>query len=92
MTAAGASPLLSRSAGIKVFVCLAGAYLLSYALRSINAAIAPELVAEFSLSNTDLGYLSSAYFLGFAGCGGTCRAANLHALCVLTALYFPSPY
>ena len=66
MTAAGASPLLSRSAGIKVFVCLAGAYLLSYALRSINAAIAPELVAEFSLSNTDLGYLSSAYFLGFA--------------------------
>jgi len=58
--------LLSRGNAIKVFFCLASAYLFSYALRSINAAIAPELVADFSLSNADLGSLSSAYFLSFA--------------------------
>ncbi|MEZ5740992.1 MAG: MFS transporter [Burkholderiaceae bacterium] len=50
----------------RVFVCLAGGYLISYALRAINAAIAPELVAEFGLTNATLGYLSSAYFLAFA--------------------------
>ena len=60
------SSLLSRTNAIKVFACLATAYLFSYGLRSINAAIAPELVADFSLSNADLGSLSSAYFLSFA--------------------------
>jgi len=64
--AAPGAGLLSRSSAIKVFACLASAYLLSYGMRSINAAIAPELVADFSLSNADLGSLSSAYFLSFA--------------------------
>ena len=58
--------LLPRDAALRVFSCLAAAYLLSYALRAINAAIAPELVAEFGLSNAELGSLSSAYFLAFA--------------------------
>ncbi|MEZ5657867.1 MAG: MFS transporter [Burkholderiaceae bacterium] len=65
LDASGRGPLPSAAAW-RVFSCLAGAYLLSYALRAINAAIAPELVAEFGLSNAELGSLSSAYFLAFA--------------------------
>ncbi len=66
MSTAAESGFLARATGFKVFACLAFAYLLSYVLRTINAAIAPELVSEFSLSNADLGSLSSAYFLAFA--------------------------
>lgn len=51
----------------RVFACFALGYLLSYALRAINAVIAPSLVAELGLSNADLGLLSSAYFVAF-GC------------------------
>lgn len=50
----------------KVFLCFALGYLLSYALRSINAVIAPSLLADVGLSNSDLGLLSSAYFVSFA--------------------------
>ena len=51
----------------RVFVCFALGYLLSYALRAINAVIAPALTTELGLSNADLGLLSSAYFVSF-GC------------------------
>lgn len=51
----------------RVFASFALGYLLSYALRAINAVIAPSLVAELGLSNADLGLLSSAYFVAF-GC------------------------
>ena len=51
----------------RVFACFALGYLLSYALRAINAVIAPSLTAELGLSNADLGLLSSAYFISF-GC------------------------
>ena len=51
----------------RVFLCFALGYLLSYALRSINAVIAPSLLAELGMSNADLGLLSSAYFVAF-GC------------------------
>ena len=60
------SSLLRRGEGALVFACFAAAYVLSYALRTINAVIAPELVADMRLSNADLGLLSSAYFLAFA--------------------------
>ncbi|UZN50000.1 MFS transporter [Cupriavidus cauae] len=60
------SSLLRRSEGALVFACFAAAYVLSYALRTINAVIAPELIADMRLSNADLGLLSSAYFLAFA--------------------------
>lgn len=50
----------------RVFLCFALGYLLSYALRSINAVIAPSLLADVGLSNSDLGLLSSAYFVSFA--------------------------
>ncbi|MEZ5729549.1 MAG: MFS transporter [Burkholderiaceae bacterium] len=61
-----ADSLLPRGLAIRVFACLAGGYFMSYALRSINAAIAPELVREFGLSNAALGSLSAAYFFAFA--------------------------
>ncbi len=50
----------------RVFAAFASGYFMSYALRSINATIAPELVADFGLSNAQLGALSSAYFVAFA--------------------------
>ena len=62
MSATLRGPLAAR-----VFVCFALGYLLSYALRSINAVIAPSLLAELGMSNADLGLLSSAYFVAF-GC------------------------
>jgi predicted MFS family arabinose efflux permease len=51
----------------RVFLCFALGYLLSYALRAINAVIAPSLTGELGLSNADLGLLSSAYLVSF-GC------------------------
>ncbi|WP_292937180.1 MFS transporter [Noviherbaspirillum sp.] len=51
---------------VRVFLSFASAYFLSYAFRSVNAVIAPALVDDVSLSNADLGLLSSAYFISFA--------------------------
>ncbi|MFP5391755.1 MAG: MFS transporter [Gammaproteobacteria bacterium] len=47
----------------RVFACFAAGYLLSYALRAVNAVIAPLLMREAGLSNADLGLLSSAFFV-----------------------------
>jgi MFS family permease len=58
---------LRGARAIRVFLCFALGYLLSYGLRSINAVIAPSLLAEMGLSNAELGLLSSAYFVSF-GC------------------------
>ena len=41
-------------------------YFLSYAVRNVNAVIAPDLTDELALSATGLGLLTSAYFLAFA--------------------------
>ena len=49
----------------RVVLVFAAAYFLSYALRAINAVIAPALSADLQLTNADLGLLSSAYFVGF---------------------------
>lgn len=59
------APLAGRRA-IWVFLCFASAYLLSYALRSVNAVVGPVLVVDLQLSNTDLGLLTAAYFIGFS--------------------------
>ena len=53
-------------AAARIFLCFASAYFLSYAFRSINAVIAPDLQSDIGLHNADLGLLSSAYFLSFA--------------------------
>lgn len=61
------SATLRGALAARVFICFALGYLLSYALRSINAVIAPSLLTELGMSNADLGLLSSAYFVAF-GC------------------------
>jgi MFS family permease len=40
-------------------------YFLSYALRSVNAVIAPELMRELNMTAAGLGLLTSTYFLAF---------------------------
>ena len=42
------------------------AYFMSYALRNINAVLAPELTHDFSLSASELGMLTSAFSLAFS--------------------------
>ncbi len=42
------------------------AYIVSYGLRTVNAAIAPQLTSEFGLNAAQLGLLTAAYFLSFA--------------------------
>jgi len=56
----------SRLFALGVFVPFGGAYLISYALRTVNAAIAPQLTREFGLDAAALGLLTAAYFLAFA--------------------------
>ena len=51
--------------GVRIFLAFASGYFLSYALRAVNAAIAPFLADDLSLSNSALGWFSSAYFLAF---------------------------
>lgn len=51
---------------VRMFLCLAAAYWFSYSMRAINAVIAPDLVTDLSLTNAELGSLTSAYFFGFA--------------------------
>jgi len=59
------SPAISRALAIRIFVSFAAGYFISYALRSVNAALAPLLAADLHLSAGDLGWLSSAFFLSF---------------------------
>lgn len=56
----------ARSFALGVFVPFGAAYLVSYALRTVNAAIAPQLTREFGLDAAALGLLTAAYFLAFA--------------------------
>jgi hypothetical protein len=42
-------------------------YLLSYLYRSVNAVTAPDLVRDIGLSASELGFLTAAYLLAFAG-------------------------
>lgn len=56
---------LQGNYALRVFISFALAYIISYAFRSINAVISPELIRDLQLSHTELGFLSSAYFIGF---------------------------
>jgi len=51
---------------LRVFIPFALGYFLSYVFRTVNAVIAPDLVAEIGLLPASLGLLTSAYFLTFA--------------------------
>jgi len=54
------------SAGARVFVFFSLGYLTSYVFRGLNIGFGPYLSAEMGLSASDLGVLTSLYFLGFA--------------------------
>lgn len=51
---------------IRVFLPFALGYFLSYVYRTVNAVLAPDLVADLNLDPAALGLLTSAYFLAFA--------------------------
>ncbi len=50
---------------LRIVPAYALGYFLSYALRSVNAVIAPDLMREMGISTVELGMLTSAYFLAF---------------------------
>ncbi len=49
-----------------VLAPFAAGYCLSYLFRTVNAVIAPELTRELGLGPSELGFLTSTYFLTFA--------------------------
>ncbi len=51
---------------VAVWLPFACGYFLSYAYRSVNAIIFPDLVRELGVNPNELGLLTSAYFLSFA--------------------------
>jgi MFS family permease len=54
--------------GLRVFLPFAFAYFLSYIFRGVNAVIFPYLERDIGITAGDLGLLTSAFFLFFAGC------------------------
>lgn len=57
---------LTAATLLRVFIPFAFGYFLSYLFRTVNAVIAPQLVADVGLAPASLGLLTSAYFLAFA--------------------------
>lgn len=53
---------------LRVFLPFAAAYFLSYIFRGVNAVIFPYLERDIGITAGDLGLLTSAFFLFFAGC------------------------
>src|ERR1700690_2161397 len=53
---------------LRVFLPFAFAYFLSYIFRGVNAVIFPYLERDIGITAGDLGLLTSAFFLLFAGC------------------------
>ncbi|MGE4334463.1 MAG: MFS transporter [Pigmentiphaga sp.] len=58
--------ILSRRLVVWIFIAFASGHFLSYGLRTINAALAPYLVADLELGAADLGWLSASYYIAFA--------------------------
>ena len=58
--------LAQRRRLARVFVPFAAGYYLSYLYRTVNAVISSDLTGAFSLQASDLGLLTSTFFLTFA--------------------------
>ncbi len=54
------------SMAMRIFIVLSAAYVASQFYRVANAVIAPELMADLSLSAKAMGVMTGAFFLGFA--------------------------
>ncbi|NVM75595.1 putative MFS family arabinose efflux permease [Duganella sp. SG902] len=63
---AGAAPLSGRAMFVLVFLPFALGHFLSSLMRTVNATLAPQLVAALALTPGELGLLTSAFFLAFA--------------------------
>lgn len=59
-------PVVEGPLAYRMFFIFALAYVVSYGMRTINAVIAPSLIADLQLTASQLGLLASAYFLTFA--------------------------
>ena len=57
---------MNTAIAIRIFTPFALGYYLSYLYRSINAIMAPEIVADIGIDAADLGFVASAFFLTFA--------------------------
>ena len=66
MSRIAASPPGTARLALTVFVPFALGYFLSFLYRTVNAVLAPHLIADVGLSASDLGLLTSAYFVTFA--------------------------
>ena len=62
----GARPLTGRAVFVLVFLPFALGHYLSSLMRTVNAMLAPQLVAALSLTPGQLGLLTSAFFFAFA--------------------------
>ncbi len=51
---------------LRIFIPFALGYFLSYLFRVVNAVIAPDLVADLHIDPSELGLLTSTYFIAFA--------------------------
>jgi len=51
---------------LRIFIPFALGYFLSYVYRVVNAVIAPDLVADLGIDPSELGLLTSTYFIAFA--------------------------
>src|SRR5699024_330071 len=49
----------------QIFLPFAAGFFLSYLFRTVNAVLAPDIVADTGLSAADIGLLTSMYFLAF---------------------------
>ncbi|MDA1000298.1 MAG: MFS transporter [bacterium] len=65
MKLSSADSHLSRATTLRIFLPFGFGYFFSFLFRSVNAVIAPDLVRELGVSATDLGLLTSVYFLTF---------------------------
>ena len=60
-------PRLGPGLIVSILAPFALGYFLSYLYRSVNAVTAPDLVRDIGLSAGELGFLTAAYLLAFAG-------------------------
>jgi MFS family permease len=60
------APLSAAAVVGRVFLPFAAGYFLSYLYRSVNAVIGPDLTRSLSLDPSQMGLLTSTYFLAFA--------------------------
>jgi len=57
---------MSLATLMRVFLPFAAGYFLSYLFRVVNAVLAPDLAADIGVGPSDLGLLTSVYFITFA--------------------------